>query len=66
VASYAARVRRGRVAIYRVLAPERCTLSLARHRGVWAIDQLERACNRPPSASTVAAVTEWLEQGGVT
>ena len=52
--------RRGKIAIYRVLAPERCTLSLKLSRGRWVIDQLKCRSNQEPGAEVVEAVTQWL------
>jgi hypothetical protein len=48
------------MAIYRVLQPERATLSLARRAGRWHIDQLKGACNRPVRPDTRQAVLAWL------
>jgi PcfJ-like protein len=62
VASYARLARRRQVALYKVLAPQRATLSLVREDGVWRIDELETACNRGVSASTRAAVNHWLDE----
>ena len=66
VGSYAGRVATGRMAIYRVLQPERATLSLAKRAGRWHIDQLKGACNRPVRPDTRQAVLAWLaaEDGG--
>ncbi len=62
VASYARLARRRQVALYKVLAPERATLSLVREDGVWRIDELETACNRGVSADTRTAVNHWLDE----
>jgi len=63
VGSYAATVRRGECYIYRVLAPERATLSLVRGAdGCWQIEQLNLARNRPVALSTRKAVQDWLNQ----
>jgi hypothetical protein len=59
-ASLAPQLRAGQLAIYRVLYPERCTLSLKRQHGVWDIDQLEAAHNRPALPVTVSMIIEWL------
>ncbi|MCG6942347.1 MAG: PcfJ domain-containing protein [Thiohalocapsa sp.] len=62
VAGYAERVAGGDTYIYRVLAPQRATLSLVRWSGGrWQIGELLRAGNHPVSAATRRAVTEWLE-----
>jgi hypothetical protein len=60
VGSYASRVAIGRMAIYRVLEPERATLSLAQRAGRWHIDQLKGPCNRPVGEHTRSAVRAWL------
>ena len=65
VASYAGRVEKRQVAIYRVLEPERATLSLARRGDRWRIDQLKGPCNRPVHGKTRAAVRAWLDTEGV-
>ncbi len=62
VADLASSVRTGRIYVYRVLAPERCTLSIAPWRGRWQVDQLYRACNQVPSAETKAVVRDWLQE----
>jgi len=61
VASYAEAIHKGRCYIYRVLSPERATLSIAQGPdGCWRIEQLYRACNLPVSAETEQAVLDWL------
>ncbi len=60
VASYEQLARRGAVALYRVMAPERATLSLVRDRGVWKISELKGPCNRHVSPKTREAVRQWL------
>jgi hypothetical protein len=61
VASYAPRVREGRVFIYRVLQPERATLSLIRtDTGRWEIGELKASRNRPVSEQTQDLVEQWL------
>lgn len=63
VASHAARVREGREFIYRVLRPERATLSVAMNpEGRWEIDQLLASCNRSVSRRTWEFVEEWIER----
>jgi hypothetical protein len=64
VASYARLARRRQVALYRVLTPERATLSLVREDGVWKSDELETACNRGVSPGTRVAVNHWLDGAG--
>ena len=61
VATYGKRAAAGRVAVYRVLAPERCTLSLVKRRGVWVIEQIKAACNKEVRTDTRAAIQAWLE-----
>jgi hypothetical protein len=60
VASYARLVRNGRMAIYKVLAPERATLSLVRGAQGWRLDQLAGPCNRPVGPRTREVVRDWL------
>ena len=60
-ADYLTRAARGTLAFYRVLAPQRCTLSLRKRRGRWEVDQLKAACNAAPSAAAVQAVGRWLQ-----
>lgn len=62
VVSLASRIRSGSTALYRVLAPERCTLSLVQSGGTWTIGQLEASCNRAPSRGTRDAIRCWLRQ----
>ena len=64
VGSYAARVARGNYALYRVLAPERCTLGLIRRgrKDNWRIDQLKGPSNAAVSAETRSMVRDWLRQ----
>jgi hypothetical protein len=65
IASYDARVARGDCAVFRVLAPERATLSLAwrPHRRAWAVEQLCGPGNTPVGPATRAAVHDWLSAG---
>jgi hypothetical protein len=60
VGSYAGQVAMRRMAIYRVLEPERATLSLSRRGGRWQIDQLKGPCNRPVQPGTRRAVVDWF------
>ena len=63
VASYMKRVAlQQRVFIYRVLWPERCTLSVSRHGDRWVLSELMRACNEQPSPKTREVVAEWFRQ----
>jgi len=66
VGGYAERVVGGKVFIYRVLKPERATLSLRLGAdGGWEIEQLLRACNQPVSPATALAVQRWLARESV-
>lgn len=61
VASYADRVAEGKIYMYRVIHPERATLSIVRGPGGdWEIDQLKAACNRSVQLKTRRAVRDWL------
>ena len=63
VATYAERVRRRTSFIYRVLRPERATLSIVKgEEGDWRIDELECRGNTRVSAATRTAVEAWLDQ----
>jgi hypothetical protein len=63
VASYAHRILASRkVYIYRVLAPERCTLSVARRGDRWVLSEIRSACNRPASPETIRVVQEWIRR----
>jgi hypothetical protein len=59
-ADYAKPITNGKMAIYRVLSPERCTLSLRVSRGRWVFDQLKASCNAAVSPATERIVVEWL------
>lgn len=62
VGFYGDRVRSGSVLIYKVLAPERATLSLVMSPGgQWVIGQLKLRSNQPCSELTKKHVTDWLE-----
>ncbi len=63
VASYLRELHNGSLAIYRVLAPERATLSLRMAHGKksrWILDQLALARNEEPSVETRRIVEDWL------
>mgnify|MGYP000998731699 CR=1 FL=1 len=64
VASYAQRVREGSTYIYRVLHPERATLSLVRRSRFsdWEIGELESRFNTDVSEETEDYVRAWLER----
>jgi hypothetical protein len=67
VASYARDVALGRTYVYRVLAPERATVSIVPTPGGagWKIDQLKGVANAPVGHETRLAVTAWLRASGV-
>ena len=63
VATYAERVKRRTTFIYRVLRPERATLSIVRGEdGDWRIDELECGGNSRTADITRIAVEAWLDQ----
>jgi hypothetical protein len=64
VASYAAKVRNGHTFIYRVLSPNRATLSLSLRTstGLWEIDELEGRFNTDATPEVEEFVEAWLER----
>lgn len=64
VASYASRVAAGHTFIYRVLYPERATLSITMKTpfGGWEIDELETKFNTDASEETEEYVQAWLDR----
>jgi hypothetical protein len=63
VGGYARWVHDGGGYIYRMLAPERATLSIIKGAdGCWCINELKLACNRTPAPSTTKVVQAWLDQ----
>ena len=62
VGSYAKRVKAREVYIYRVLRPERATLSIGPTGGGWGIRELKCKCNESVSPETEAAVQRWLDE----
>jgi len=48
--------------IYRVLEPERCTLSIILRKNEWILSELKLSSNREPSRMTFKAVKEWLQE----
>jgi hypothetical protein len=61
VACYGQSVLEGSHYVYRVTAPERATLSIARRSdGSWGVSDLRRACNERVSPETEQAVAAWL------
>lgn len=61
VAGYGQAVIRGNCYIYRVLSPERATLSLVKDHAGWRLGELSLRGNCPVAQATVAAVGNWLE-----
>lgn len=57
---YARRVRAGSHFIYRLLVPQRCTLSIERSGTRWSISELECAQNRRADPATWRWVESWL------
>ena len=63
VASYAPKVVSGELYIYRVLEPERSTLSLVKSQdGSWKVGELEGKFNTPASGKTERFVESWLRR----
>ena len=61
VGAYAKRIRRGGLYVYRVLAPERATLSIVRTRnGTWRISELKAAQNQEAMSVTRENIESWL------
>jgi hypothetical protein len=61
VASYVCRVASlKRAYVYKVLAPERCTLAVTRRRDRWVLAELKRAGNTAASPATRAAIQRWI------
>jgi len=55
----------GRMFVYRVLQPERATLSIIRNiHGHWIINELLATCNQPVRRETWQAVENWLRPCG--
>jgi hypothetical protein len=63
VATYAERVQHRCIFIYRVLKPERATLSIVRSAdGDWQIGELKRRSNAAVSPITRQLVENWLDE----
>jgi hypothetical protein len=60
VASYIYRVTALKTYIYRVLAPERCTLAVVKKRDRWVLAELKLAGNGAASPATREAVQQWI------
>ena len=66
VGSYSRRVAQGGTYIYKILAPERATLSIVRAAGgTWQIGELLLAGNHDVGADTVVFVEKWIEENTV-
>ena len=63
VATYLERIRKRTTFVYRVLRPERSTLSIVRgHDGDWQISELEARSNKKVSSLTRMEVESWINQ----
>lgn len=60
VASYAKKMVTGKLYVYRVLSPERSTLSIVKKKQGWEIGELEAKYNTAASKETEASVKTWL------
>lgn len=60
VGSYGTRITKRQVAIYRVLSPQRCTLSIVPSGRRWVIGQLKTRANGKASTATYQTVHHWL------
>jgi hypothetical protein len=60
VGGYVRHALKGRVALYRVLRPQRATLSLVWRRRRWRIDEFRLAVNATPSWESYASVEQWI------
>ena len=60
VASLAWNITDGKIFIYRMISPERATVSLRQKNGVWTLDEVAAAGNQPVSTKALAAITDWL------
>lgn len=61
VGSYGSLVVSGRVAVYRVLAPERATLAISLEKKTWRIQDLRGIANAEASQETWRTVSAWLK-----
>lgn len=61
VASYARRIMKGNLFIYRVLKPQRATLSIVKKNKKWVVGELEAKFNTAASDETETRVRQWLE-----
>jgi hypothetical protein len=60
VGAYVRAAAEQRVALYRVLRPQRATLSLVSRRRRWRIDELRLAANATPSWECYSSVEQWI------
>lgn len=60
VASLAWNITDGKVFIYRMISPERATVSLRKKDGVWTLDEVAAAGNQPVSKQAHMAIADWL------
>lgn len=60
--TYARRAAAGRLFFYRVLEPERLTLSIRPDASGWLIDEMHGFSNRRPSGLSRASVLDWLRR----
>ncbi len=65
VASYFADVTSGQYYIYKVLKPQRCTLSLVKQGKKWHLGELNAKNNLEPSIEAKWAARQWLKERGV-
>ena len=66
--SYDEDITAGRYYVYRILAPERATISLTKEsngrgrRKVWRIEEIKTRANNPAGWETIDVVNDWFEQ----
>ena len=65
VGVYATQVRRGKVYIYRVLEPERATLSIIIQNYEWCVSELKGRANCKVAPTTLLHVQKWLHWANV-
>jgi len=61
VDTYVRSIKNRMMAVYRVWAPQRCTLALNWRRGRWVIGELKGTANTTASTETRAAIRSWLK-----
>jgi len=64
VTDYEEKVAVRRMYFYRLLQPERATISLRRRGSNWLLDQVKLAHNAAPQPETIETVVAWLEDNG--